>query len=28
LLELVKIGRIKLKESKNFNDFLILRGNN
>jgi len=28
LLELVKIGRIKLKESKSFNDFLLLKGDN
>jgi segregation and condensation protein A len=28
LLELVKIGRIKLKESKRFNDFLLLKGDN
>ncbi|OGU77428.1 MAG: segregation/condensation protein A [Ignavibacteria bacterium RBG_16_34_14] len=28
LLELVKIGRVKLKESKRFNDFLLLKGDN
>ncbi len=28
LLELVKSGRIKLKETKNFNDFLLLKGDN